>query len=217
MKRVILTKYGFIRFPEEDFHDDGNNFTCYRFSNTNSHVSKLVADGQAYLSVHVSGQLPYDVYSKLPHYKRATWDFNGISVESLTDALLQDFYQSCVEYEREYQEAETQTVWPTMDELTVKCKEIVRHKQKELADLYNLVSNNLLKAALTFSEYEWKRIRECLQNLEKETQRYSPITYPTAVYKTQASFRLMQLEYEKDHYWSNSLKEVFAKYGLSSV
>ena len=22
MKRVILTKYGFIRFPEEDFHDD---------------------------------------------------------------------------------------------------------------------------------------------------------------------------------------------------
>lgn len=217
MKRIILTKYGFTRFPEQDFHDDGNNFTCYRFSNTDNHISKLVADGQAYLSCHVSGQLPHEVYSKLPNYRKSNWDFNGISVESLTDELLQEFYQSCVDYEREYQEAENQTVWPTIDELTEKCKEIVSHKHKELEDLVALVNKNMFAAALTFSEYEWKRIRDCIQNLEKETQRYSPITYPTAVYKTQASFRLMQLEYEKDCYWSNSLKEIFAKYGLSSV
>ena len=217
MKRIILTKYGFTRFPEEDFHDDGNNFTCYRFSDTNSHVSKLVADGQAYLSAHVTGNLPYDIYSKLPHYKRATWDFNGISVASLTDALLQDFFSACVQYEKEYQEAENQTVWPTMEELAEKCKEIVSFKHKELADLHDLVSKNLLNATLLFTDYEWKRIKECMAHLDEEIRRFNPVTYPVAVYKTQASFRLMQPTYEKDSYWSNSLKEVFAKYGLSSV
>lgn len=217
MKRIILTKYGFTRFPEQDFHDDGNNFTCYRFSNTDNHISKLVADGQAYLSCHVVGQLPYDVYSKLPNYRKSNWDFNGIPVASLTDALLQEFYQSCVDYEREYQEAENQTVWPTMDELTEKCKEIVSFKHKELADLHDLVAKNLLNATLLFSEYEWKRVKECMAHLDAEIRRFNPVTYPVAVYKTQASFRLMQPGYEKDCYWSKSLKEVFAKYGLSSI
>jgi hypothetical protein len=217
MTRINLVKYGFVRCPEEDFSDDGNRFICYRFSDTNSHVSKLVADGQAYLSCHVSGNLPYDIYSKLPHYKSATWDFNGVSVSSLTDALLQDFFNSCVDYEREYQEAENQIVWPTIDELTEKCKEIVSHKHKELADLYDLVSKNLLNATLLFSEYEWKRIKECITRIDEEIRRFNPVTYPVAVYKTQASFRLMQPNYEKDCYWSKSLKEVFAKYGLSSI
>lgn len=82
MTRLNLTKYGFIRFPEEDFSDDGNRFTCYRFSDTNSHISKLVSDGQAYLSAHVNGQLPYEVYSKLPYYQAATWEYNGVSLYS---------------------------------------------------------------------------------------------------------------------------------------
>ena len=217
MKRINLTKYGFVRFPEEDFVDDSNRFTCYRFSDTNSHVSKLVADGQAYLSAHVTGNLPYEVYSTLPHYKRATWDFNGISVASLTDALLQDFFSACVEYEREYQAAEASTVWPTMEELAEKCKEIVSFKHRELADLQELVAKNLLNATLLFTDYEWKRVKECMAHLDAEIRRFNPVTYPVAVYKTQASFRLMQPNYEMDSYWYNSLKEVFAKYGLSSV
>ena len=214
MTRINLIKYGFTRFPEEDFSDDGNRFTCYRFSDTNSHVSKLVADGQAYLSCHVSGNLPYDVYSKLPNYKPATWNFNGISVSCLTDEMLQDFFRACVQYEKEYQAAEASTVWPTMEELAEKCKEIVSHKHKELADLYDLVSRNLLNATLLFTEYEWKRIKECIARIDEEIRRFNPATYPEVVYKTQASFRLLQPNYEKDNYWSRSLKEVFAKYGL---
>ena len=214
MTRINLIKYGFTRFPEEDFSDDGNRFTCYRFSDTNSHVSKLVSDGQAYLSCHVSGHLPYDIYSKLPNYKPATWNFNGISVASLTDEMLQDFFRACVQYEKEYQAAEASIEWPSMDELTEKCKEIVSYKHKEFADLYVLVNRNLLNAALLFTEYEWKRVKECMTRIDEETRRFNPVTYPAAVYKTQASFRLMQLEYEKDCYWSKSLKEIFDKYGL---
>jgi hypothetical protein len=214
MTRLNLIKYGFIRFPEEDFSDDGNRFTCYRFSDTDSHVSKLVHNGQAYLSCHVSGHLSYDVYSKLPNYRKSNWDFNGIPMASLTDEMLQEFYQSCVDFEKEYQEAENQIVWPTMDELAEKCKEIVSHKHKELADLHDLVNRNLLNAVLLFTEYEWKRVKECMTRLDEEIRRFNPVTYPVAVYKTQSSFRLLQPDYERDCYWSKSLKEVFDKYGL---
>ena len=214
MTRINLIKYGFTRFPEEDFSDDGNRFTCYRFSNSDNHVSKLVSDGQAYLSCHVSGHLPYDIYSKLPNYKPATCNFNGISVASLTDEMLQDFFRACVQYEKEYQAAEASIEWPSIEELTEKCKEIVSYKHKELADLYDLVNRNLLNAVLLFTEYEWKRVKECMTRVDEETRRFNPATYPAAVYKTQASIRLMQPGYGKDCYWSKSLKEVFAKYGL---
>ncbi len=219
MKRVILTKYGFTRFPEEDFHDDGNNFTCYRFSNNGgrNHVSKLVADGQAYLSCHVDGNLPHEVYSNLPHYKRATWDFNGVSVASLTDALLQDFFNSCVEYEREYHEAESQVAWPSIQELVEKCEQVVARKKEELKELTTLVSKYVVAAASMFSDYEWKRIKECIVNLEKEIQRFDPMVYPNQIYRTATSIRFLELDYGKDNYWSKSIKEVFNKYGLSSI
>jgi hypothetical protein len=214
MTRINLVKYGFTRFPEEDFSDDGNRFTCYRFSESNSHVSKLVSDGQAYLSCHVSGGLPYDVYSTLPNYKPATWNFNGISVSSLTDEMLQDFFRACVQYEKEYRAAEASMEWPSIEELTTKCKEIVNHKHKELADLHNLVTKNLLNAALLFSEWEWKRIKESMTRIDEEIRRFSPVTYPAAVYKTQTSLRLLEPNYGKDNYWSKSIKEIFDKYGL---
>jgi hypothetical protein len=215
MKRVVLTKYGFIRFPEEDFHDDGNNFTCYKFANEESHVSKLVDDGQAYLSIHVTGKLPYEVYSTLPHYKRATWDFNGISVASLTDALLQDFYVSCVEYEREYRAAEAAIQYPSLEELTEKAYKVVGKKILELQKLEALVAKHVVNAAMVFSEWEWKRVRDCIQHLNSEIVRFDPTTYPSQIYKTETSFRFIKPDYEMgDSYWFTSIKEVFDKHEL---
>lgn len=215
MKRVVLTKYGFIRFPEEDFHDDGNNFTCYKFADDKSHVSKLVDDGEAYLSIHVNGKLPYEVYSTLPHYKRATWDFNGISVSSLTDALLQDFYKSCVEYEREYRAAEAAIQYPSLEDLTEKAYKVVGKKILELQKLEALVAKHVVGAAMLFSEYDWKRIRDCIQHLNAEIVRFDPTTYPAQIYKTETSFRFIKPEYEmEDSYWFRSIKEVFDKHEL---
>lgn len=215
MKRVVLTKYGFIRFPEEDFHDDGNNFTCYKFVDDESHVSKLVDDGEAYLSIHVNGKLPYEIYSTLPHYKRATWDFNGVSVSSLTDALLQDFYKSCVEYEREYRAAEAAIQYPSLEELTEKAYKVVGKKILELQKLEALVAKHVVGAAMLFSEYDWKRIRDCIQHLNAEIVRFDPTTYPSQIYKTETSFRFIKPEYEmEDSYWVRSIKEVFDKHEL---
>jgi hypothetical protein len=215
MKRVVLTKYGFIRFPEEDFHDDGNNFTCYKFVDDESHVSKLVDDGEAYLSIHVNGKLPYEIYSTLPHYKRATWDFNGVSVSSLTDALLQDFYKSCIEYEREYRAAEAAIQYPSLEDLTEKAYKVVGKKILELQKLEALVAKHVVGAAMLFSEYDWKRIRDCIQHLNAEIVRFDPTTYPSQIYKTETSFRFIKPEYEmEDSYWFRSIKEVFDKHEL---
>ena len=215
MTRVILTKYGFIRFPEEDFSDDGNNFTCYRFSDTNSHVSKLVSDGQAYLSAHVNGNLPYEVYSKLPNYQAATWSYNGISVASLTDEMLKDFFRACVQYEKEYQAAEAAVEYPTLEELTEKCHRIVGKKLLELSKLENLMAKNMRFAVLNFSDYEWKRIKDCMKSLDQEVKRFSPGTYPATIYKTSTSFQFIKPTYEMgDSYWFRSIMEVFDKYGL---
>lgn len=215
MTRVILTKYGFTRFPEEDFHDDGNNFTCYRFSNTNSHVSKLVADGQAYLSAHVNGNLPYEVYSSLPHYKRATWDFNGISVASLTDALLQDFYMSCVEYEKEYQAAEASIKYPTECELLAKCIRVQNKLILEMNELETLIGEHAVEAAVKFSKWEWEQLQKYLAYMLQELNKYKPDTFiPNVLGTAQSITFLKNKEDTEPTYWFRSLKELFDKHGI---
>ena len=52
MKKIMMNKYGFVRWPEEDFSDDGNRFYCYKVGNR-VRVSKLVSDGVAYISARV--------------------------------------------------------------------------------------------------------------------------------------------------------------------
>jgi hypothetical protein len=107
MKRIMLTKYGFERWPEKDFIDDGNRFTCFR-AGKNVRVSKHVYNGEVYLSIDtcIGNQIiPYEVYSKLPHYRPAAWNYNGVSVATLTDEDLRNFYNACIAYEQEYENA----------------------------------------------------------------------------------------------------------------
>ena len=109
MKRINMTKYGFIRNEKEDFSDDGSRFQGYMtLPNSRLRISKHISNGQAYLSSSMNGnKLDYTEYSKLPHYKDATWNYNGVSIDSLTDEDLANFYNACVEYEKEYIEAES--------------------------------------------------------------------------------------------------------------
>jgi hypothetical protein len=218
MTRINLIKYGFIRFPEEDFSDDGNRFTCYRFSDTNSHISKLVADGQAYLSAHVYGQLPYDVYSKLPYYKEATWDFNGISVASLTDEMLQDFFRACVQYEKEYQAAEAAIEYPTECELLAKCIRIQNKLLREMNEIETLMGENAVEAATKFSKWEWQKLQEYLTHMLEDLSKYKPDTFIPNVLGTAQSITFLQnKESTEPTYWYKSIKEIFDKYGISSI
>jgi hypothetical protein len=105
MKRVNLTKYGFVRWPEEDFSDDGSRFLAYRVGER-VRVTKCTYNGEVFISARIDGaKLPYEVYSKLPHYS-ALDKLNGVSIATLTDDDLFELLAACVLYEKEYADAE---------------------------------------------------------------------------------------------------------------
>ena len=109
MKKILMSKYGFVRWPEQDFSDDGSRFTCYK-AGQRIRVSKTTYDGEVFISgTIIDGELPYEVYSALPHYC-SLMNLNGISISSLEDSDLEKFYDDCLEYEQEYIDAENQVI-----------------------------------------------------------------------------------------------------------
>ena len=219
MKRVNLTKYGFIRWPEEDFSDDGNNFQCYRAGKA-VRVSKLVSDGQVYLSIDSScgnGTLPFDIYSKLPYYKEANWAYNGVSLETLTDADLEAFYEFCVEYEKAYEEEEAHLVYPTIEEIKEQCDKLTAKYMKEIDEIEAIVSKKLAEIALKFSDYDWRELKHNITSLVEKVCQVNPDTYPEKIYKQAYSFNFVKPDYNdlvNPSYYYKSTMEMFEKYKI---
>lgn len=220
MKRVNLTKYGFERWSERDFHDDGNNFTCFRVGTLE--VSKLVSSGQVYLSAQASscgnGTLPYEIYSKLPYYKEATWKYNGVDLDTLTDADLEAFYEFCVEYEKAYVEEEVHIVYPTIDEIKEQCKKIIVKTMKEIDEIETILQKDkLAEVAIKFSEYDWKQLRSGLLSLATKISNFNPDKYAEGMYKSQYSFNFVKPDYNDlttPSYAYRDIMERFKKYGI---
>ena len=191
MKRINLVKYGFVRWPEEDFTDDGNRFICYRAGKA-VRVSKLVADGQAYLSIDSScgnGTLPFEIYTKLPYYKEANWTYNGVSVESLTDEDIQKFYEACISYEIAYEQAEANIVYPTLEEITAQCEKLTGKAEAEYKKASQLVVEAVLDGYITkLSDYEITEVRKDLKTLQNAIKAHDPKTYPQKIYRKSSSF-----------------------------
>ena len=141
MKRINLVKYGFVRSPEDDFSDDGNHFTCYTAGRVR--VSKLVDDGEAYLSGRIEdGVLTYDEYSKLPSNNDVAWKYNGVSVSSLTEDDLRNFYQLCITYSNEYTDLEAQSQILSVEE----AEEIFTEQNKIYQGWFDEIKAMLIKA-----------------------------------------------------------------------
>lgn len=182
MKRINMKKYGFIRNEEEDFHDDGNNFKVYATGpNSRLRISKLVSDGRVYLSSDMNGnKLDCTEYSKLPHYKDAVWNYNGIAMDSLTDEDLVNFYNTCVEYEKEYIEAESKITFPTIEEIRNQCFIINKIRQQEIKEVEELLQKASLNLFLKgTSDYELRSIRDYYKNLTNRF--YNLDTYPQTI------------------------------------
>jgi hypothetical protein len=197
MKKINLTKYGFVRWPEEDFSDDGNRFTCFR-AGKNVRVSKLVSDGEVYLSIGSSvgnGTLPHEVYCNLPNYNKACWKYNGVSVDSLTEQDLIDFYNACVSYEKEYEEAEANIVYPTIEEITAQCKKLTAKAEAEYKQASQLVVNAVLDGTIVkLSDYEIKELKNSLATLKNAVNNYDPTTYPQRLYRKSSSFNFVKTD-----------------------
>ena len=196
MKRINLTKYGFARWPEEDFSDDGSRFSGFR-AGKNVRVSKLVSDGQVYLSISSdrcgAGTLPYEVYSKLSYYNEATWKYNGVSVDSLTDEDLQKFYEACISYEIAYEQAEAGIQYPTLEEITAQCERITANAVDQYKKASQLVVEAVLDGTITnLSDYEIKNLKYDLTCLKNATTNYDPKTYPSKIYRKSSSFNFVK-------------------------
>ena len=215
MKKIVMTKYGFIRNEREDFSDDGSRFQGWATSPVSRlRITKHVSDGQVYLSCDMNGcKLDYTEYSKLPHYQKSGWDYNGVSVESLTDQDMVDFYNACVAYETEYLEAETKVVFPTIAELRNQCIILNKIRQAEVDHIESLLKEVSLKLFLVgTSDYELRTIRDYYKKLKKEF--FDISTYPQSIQYSNygRNFVKETNPHLKENWYYTQLKEFLEKY-----
>lgn len=160
MERINMTKYGFVRSPEQDFTDDGSRFTCYKAGDVL--VSKLVSYGEVYLSPRYYGDLSYKETSELS--KKYNLDrLNGVCLSELTDADLHKLYEDCVNYQKEYQELESKIVYPTEKEISDYCDEVRDYYQKQYDDALKKFIDNIENIL----DYDSYRKRDILYELKE--------------------------------------------------
>lgn len=216
MKRINMKKYGFIRNEEEDFHDDGNNFKGYAIGpNSRLRISKLVSDGRVYLSSDMNGnKLDCTEYSKLPHYRDAVWNYNGIAMDSLTDEDLVNFYNACVEYEKEYIEAESKITFPTIEEIRNQCIRIRKLRQQELDNITTLLNTHGTDLLLGLtSDYDLRELRRYYSSLKREAEGFNPDTYPQTIQYSNYGRNFVKEDNCNltDNFYYRQLKEIISK------
>ena len=173
MKKIMMTNYGFIRWPEQDFADDSSKFYCYRVGER-VRVSKCTYKGDAFISAGIDGtKLPYEVYSKLPHYS-ALDKLNGVSIDSLTDQDLFDLCEACLMYEKEYTEAENTIRMPTLEEIKEQCIKVQAKRVCEFAYIEAQLGKYAAKLAIKLPAWQWKTLQEYLMKLAGEQAKWSP-------------------------------------------
>ncbi len=218
MERVNLTKFGFIRDKSLDFNDDGNRFSGFRWSEDSSCcLSKCVYNWEAFLSAHIDGELPYEVYSKLPSYNTAVWKYNGINLDELTDDDLKELYEACVSYEKEYRATEGSIQYPTIEELVDQCKKIQEKLISEVNELECLMGRYGMEAAVKFSKYEWSNLQHYLNYMVEKVNRFNPLTLPQSMYRKSSSFTFMKEDNSdlvSPTYWYTSIKEMFENHKI---
>lgn len=186
MKKIMMTKYGFVRWPEESFSDDGVRFEAYRVGER-VRVTKATHKGEAFIDADIQGtKLPYEVYSKLPHYS-ALGKLNGVSIASLTDDDLLALMAACVQYEKEYTDAENNIKMPTLEEIKAQCLKVQAKRAAELTEIEKLMSENAIKLALKLSKWQWATLRDYLGNLVAKLASYNPELYAHTILNSRTS------------------------------
>jgi hypothetical protein len=147
-------------------------------------VTKCVSDAQVYIHASIdSSKLPYEVYSRLPHYF-ALDALNGVAAAALTDERLRELYDNCLLYEKEFTEAENTIVMPTISEIRIQCMKVQAKRQEELAEINRCFT---AAVALKVDKWEWSNLRDYLLSLENSVSRYDPEEYPQTILNTARS------------------------------
>jgi hypothetical protein len=213
MKKIMLTKYGFVRDAANDFSDDGSRFQAYRVGRVR--VTKLVSDGQAYIDGGiVDGKLPYEVYSKLPHYVFCG-KLNGVPAACITEEDLQELYEACQAYDKEYTNAENSIEYPSAEELTEKCNRIQAKLLREMSELEQLMGDHAVEAAAKFSKWEWTNLQDYLKSMLGKLNQYNPEKYVPAILGGSYSFTFLNNKEDTEPtYYYTYIKELFQKHQI---
>lgn len=197
MKRIELTKYGFIRSKEDDFSDDGNRFTCYRVGKVR--VSKLVSDGQAYISAYIDDYLlPYETYSQLPHYRDLD-ALNGVSASDITEEDLQKLYEDCISYEKEYDDAYNSIKWPTIDQLRIKAGAYKLAWKECIIKLEEAIKFNSIALITNLSEYYFKEFQRYYKQVLSNAKQFENIQeYAERLFKQARSLDFIERDIRRD-------------------
>lgn len=186
MKKIMMAKYGFVRWPEEDFTDDGSTFLAFKVGER-VRVTKCTYKGEAFIDGNIHGtKLPYEVYSKLPHYP-FLGKLNGVPIELLTDDDLTELYEACVAYEKEYIEAENNIKMPTLEEIKEQCVRVQAKRIAEFTEVEAMLGKYAAQLAIKLSAWQWKTVQEYLTNLAAKVAALSPELYaPTLLGSAQS-------------------------------
>ena len=215
MKKIELTKYGFVRSKEDDFTDDGTRFTCYRVGNILvSKAASRCTPGLVFIDADLPWEengLTYDMFSKLPHYKQLS-RLNGCRLDNISEQDLIQLHDDCVSYEREYNELLEQTKFPTMDELKDAYEKIKAQKVSQLEEANKLLKDNALDVLLKVPDYVLHLIRE-YYNMLKSQASINPNERAQKVFKTRFSFdTIEESKKQKDNYELTNIKDYLRKY-----
>lgn len=206
MKRIELKKYGFVRTPEEDFRDDGTRFSVYKLGDVM--VTKAISGGEVFIAGRIeSGKLPYEVYSKLPHYRDLD-KLNGVLASFISDSDLASFADACVEYSKEYAAAVANVKYPTLEELQGKCDELTDALNEQVEEAERLIKDNIIKLAKKGGKYQIGRLAEYYEKLAKiaETD-FDRNKLPYALLNTGTSIDLMAKE-PRESFYFREIKEL---------
>lgn len=214
MNRIELAKFGFVRWPEQDFSDDGTRFTCYKVGRR-VRVSKATWKDMVFLSARIDDGriLDYPEYSELPHYKGLD-RLNGVSTVGLTEQDIIQFYNDCLAYEKEYEEAEKNVKFPTIDELKDQCNKIRAHYSAQLSEATALISVAAVKMILKADEYELRHLRDYLKTLKGRAEGFDPDTYPQSIQNSAYGRNFVKPDnYDLTETWYlDEIKEIVQKY-----
>ena len=102
---------------------------------------------------------------------------------SLTDEDLVNWYNACVEYAKEYIEAESKVVFPTIEEIRNQCIRINSIRKMEIQKVEELIQKVALNLFLNgTSDYELREIRRYYQTLKGRF--FDPDKYPQSIQNT---------------------------------
>lgn len=162
MSRVYLEKAGFIRSEVDDFSDDGTKFYCYRTPNGRVRVEKATRCGNIYIKGRINGNLDYEEFQSLPHYKCMN-NLNGIDQGIITQQDVIGFYNDCIEYEKEYSEAESKIVWPTVEEIAARRRQVIN---KRICEYAEITEKCTVEKLLSLDDYKLKWFKNAYTSLK---------------------------------------------------